>query len=207
MKRIKTIPICFLGSLLLNFSTVSLSQAQDFYFGEQKSFFFGVGAFLPNILGTAGSPSGSTGLLGSKFGELSIAYRMRLNESLTLIPTVGFTLVGSGNIDGSSTNRYISLVVPVSFPLFGSLEFRSGVGLMLYQISGSGGSTTLSNGTGTLEFTLPGQSRTSTFLILDVGVGFPLFGDFRFDINTYVTGFLTTRRGFSLVTRLGWGIF
>jgi len=91
------------------------------------------------------------------------------------------------------------------YPASNHFELHLGPGMLLYRISGAGGTIALSNGTGTTTFGRPDSASTSVALYWDAGFGLT-YDSFRIDASALVTGVLSSRRTVSPVITLSWGI-
>ena len=78
---------------------------------------------------------------------------------------------------------------------------------MMYKISGSGGTSSQSNGASGVPtvFGIPSSSVTSTLYYLDAGAGIKVTDEFRFELDGLVTGMFSARRAVNLVASLSYG--
>jgi hypothetical protein len=87
-----------------------------------------------------------------------------------------------------------------------TVEPMLGLGLMYYQVGGSGGTVQLNNGNGYTTFGYPSDSSNAHLFFLEAGVAITLW-HFRLENSVIATGVATSRRSFSFLSTLQFGVF
>lgn len=171
--------------------------------------YLGIGGVAYNMARFGANPTGSKTLLGKVYPELHFALRLGVGP-IVFAPTVGYTPLGKEGAD-SAKSKLLILTAPVSFsPIFDSLDFKLGPGVIWYTVDGPQSvptTKTLPNGTTTAEFVLPDRSATTRSFVLAAGVGYAL-GDFRADLDVLASNaFNGPRRTVSMMFNLSYRLY
>jgi hypothetical protein len=172
-----------------------------------KTLYVGTGVFLQNMLTTTTTPESTSNALGQiNLPQLSVMADFRGSSGFGFAPSIALTPVAIAGGNGVKKSMLLASL-PLAWSLGQSASFKFGPGLLQYSVTGDGGTTQLNNGTGTSTFYLPGETRTSKVFVLNVGMGFDLFRNFRFDLDAVVPGALSSKRALNLMATAQLGIW
>ena len=171
---------------------------------EEPSVYVGAGVVSQYAGRLANQTSGTTSLTSAIFPELSVQGEFHFLGSLVFSPFVSYTPLGHQAPDEGSTSTLLNLALRVE-KSFGSLNLRLGPSLLVYRISGTGGTIQLNNGTGTSTFGLPDDSSTSSTYGVDAGLGVT-YDRFRLDADALISDPASSRRAVSLLVGLSYGL-
>lgn len=170
-------------------------KAQAF---KNKSFAVGLGYYSQNVLGkTTTSPNSAPGFLGAPLYPLNLHYDFNLQSDWYLSPQLSYTLIPRSSAGDSAkiTLTHFLFATGMNFGFSGRSHWDWFVapGMIQYTIKGTGGTTVLSNGTGTATFALPGDSSTVRNVTMTTGGSFN-FEDSRFGFDMIFEGLLSSKR-------------
>jgi hypothetical protein len=194
--RTASVFICFLLS--------SIKYAEG---SSGDSVFVGLGVFSHNVKRTSDSATGTTGILTTYYPELTLSLRFKL-LGLRWAPFFGYTVAPYQNHDSVKT-QVMALGLPNTFEFkLGNhkIDLKLGPGVFWNTVTGTGGTTSLPNGGGTMTFNLANQSVTSRIFFLDAGLGYQ-YKRLRFDIDGLMLAPLGSRRSLTVLANISYGIF
>lgn len=163
---------------------------------KDNSFLVGVGYLSENALGkTTTSPNSSPGFLGAASYPLNFKYDWNMNFNWFASPQMTFTLFPRSSAGGSAKVTTLHFVLPFGTNLGTSAEWDwfVGPGLMRRTVEGKGGTTVLSNGTGTATFAMPGESSSSQTITFNTGTSYN-WEDHRFALDLIIDGMMSGRK-------------
>lgn len=162
---------------IISFVLILLSQ-NSFAF-ENNKFAFGAAYYSQNIFNTVSTAdSGNTGLLGETSYPLNFRYETSLKSlgNWYLAPQLSYLVLPRKTLDDTAKQTFAHLVFSFGkdFSRQGktSWDWSIGPGIMRYETKGNGGTTVLSNGTGTSTFALPGRTVTIQKITTVAGISF-----------------------------------
>lgn len=170
---------------------------------KNRAFYGGVGYFSQNSLNrVANKPTGDAGLLGTNAYPLNVKYDWAMSSDWYLATRFSFTPIARESAEGSAKTTMMHLYFPIGQNFFdrgsSGWEWFVGPGIIRYAIQGKGGTTVLSNGTGTATFGLPGKSATVQNITLNTGIGMSY--DFsRFGLDVIIEGAMSGKRSENLM--------
>lgn len=197
------------GFLFLIFFGVSVVHAF-----VEKSFYMGISYYSQNALGkTTASATSAPSFLGSPNYPVNLKYDWRLSLDWYLSPQLSYTPMARSASGDSAKVTLLYFVLPIGQNLgFGAgshWDWSFGPGYIQSTIKGAGGTTVLSNGTGTSTFAVPGESVTLQTISLS-GAGAYNFGKSRISVDLIFEGLLSSKRAasfmFSYAYRFGGGM-
>lgn len=146
--------------------------------------------------------SGQTSFLGTTYYQLYFQTHFGVTSTLQFSPNLSYMpdfLLPRKTSDGSVTTSYVILGLPVLYRLNDSWDFGGGPAILWYTVKGSGGTTTMNNGTGTATFARPGQSSTSKTVGLTFGAGWNMSAG-RLGADAMIEGLTNSqKRNYSLL--------
>ncbi len=190
-------------TIFLLFSAFQNAEANLNIPGEKK-IYLGVGVISQNVGRLTSSDTGSASLFTSNFTEIHLVADFDFLGSWHLSPMVGYTPLGLKSADTNEKSYLLPIAVRLSNSL-GLFNVFAGPGILIYKISGSGGTATLNNGTTTAVFGLPSETVSSKLFMLDFGID-RNFSNFKLAAETMLTGLLTSRRAFNLMLSISYGV-
>lgn len=196
-------PFRFLILLFPIFSVTS-SFAKGFSSSE-KMFYLGTGALFYNMGKVTSSNTASTSMLGQFYIPLTLSAKIPFTDSLAIMPVVGYTPLGAKAAD-SVSKKILNFGVNCAFESSPVIDLKGGLGYMVYSISGDGSAVTRSNGTSTATFYLPGSTKSSKNIYLDLGIAYR-FNGFRIDIDAIALDAFSARRAISGLFTFSMGVF
>jgi hypothetical protein len=171
-----------------------------------QTLYFGAGLLNRNSGAVATDATNSSmPLFGEIYGQLAVSAFFDLGGALSLSPDLHYTPIGLTESDTLETTRILAGAVRLNYATSKTFDLHLGPGLQFYTISGESGTIDLSNGASTTTFARPDSSATSINLYWDGGVGFN-FDSLRIEASVWAAGLLTSRRTFSPVVSLSWGL-
>lgn len=170
---------------------------------KSKAFYGGVGYFSQNSLNrVANKPSGDAGFLGTSMYALNLKYDIGISYDWYLAGRFSITPIARESAGDSAKNTMMHFYFPIGQNFadrgFSGWEWFVGPGLIRYTIQGKGGTTVLSNGTGTATFGLPGKSATVQNVTLNTGLAWNLENS-RFGLDVIVEGAMSDKRSEDLM--------
>ena len=190
----------FLGVLLgvsFSLSVPSLCAAAD-----HNSFLIGLNVLSHGLNRVSKEPSGATSALGTSYYNLDFQYHYEYAGGVFFSPRITVMpdfLLPAKSPDGALKTTFLILGLPVTYNMGSSWDLNAGLALILYQLSGSGGTTTLSNGNTTSNFALPGRNESSKTVGLLLGTSYH-YESYRLQFDTMTEGLLSnSKRTFSLM--------
>lgn len=116
----------------------------------------------------------STGTSPRTVTPLIFRYEYELSGRLYFAPQLMLTVAPVKSWDESYTTAIHNLALPLGGPIGSGggvdYDWGLGVGLMYYEMKGKGGTVTLRNGTGTMEFALADGSKSSKLITTNFGL-------------------------------------
>ena len=171
-----------------------------------KRFYLGAGATFLNMGKTTSSDDASSSLTGQLFLPLTLSMHLNLNPTMNLVPYASYTPLAVTAAD-SVSKRMLSVGFNLSFKNSGKYQYKTGLGLLQYMISGDGSAVSRSNGTGTATFYLPGTTSSSRSIFIDLGIAYQFHESLKLDIDGMVLSALSTSRSFSTTVSVSKGFF
>jgi hypothetical protein len=116
---------------------------------------------------------------------LAASYEVPLYSSgLIFAPEIGFTAPKSGRDENISKMAFFALVNTKY--KFSTFHMIGGLGFFITRITGSGGTETLNNGTGSSSFPLPSGSSYARNFIVNLGLGMEFNKEWSADLHTFI---------------------
>jgi len=184
--------------------TLLVVQPAEAHFGAEKTIYLGLGMISQDVGRETSSDTGTAGLFTANYTDVQLIGDFSFLGAWHLSPMIAYTPLGNKSADTNEKSYLLPIAVRLKSS-FGLFDVFAGPGLLIYSISGSGGTATLNNGTSTAVFGLPSTSASSKLLMLDVGVDRDIF-NFKLAAEAMVTGLLSTRRAFNLMVSLSYGV-
>jgi len=143
---------------------------------KNQAFYAGIGYFAQNSFNkVATKPTGDAGFFGPHSYPLNVKYDFSIGSDWYMATRFSYTPLPRSSAGDSAKTTMMHLYFPVGRNFASvsnsSWEWFVGPGLIRYSIQGAGGTTVLSNGTGTATFGLPSKSATIQNVTLNTGVG------------------------------------
>lgn len=158
------------------------------------------GMFLQNMFKVSSGPSASRSAVGEAYlPEVVIGYRTK-----NLLPTLGVTLSGNKANDGEMKRSIVRLDLPYLFPHNDSIEWKAGLGFLVYRLKSDGATVTLRNGSSTSTFYVPAGAQSGSQIYFMGGMGYLLEKGIRFDLDIILGNILTTKRTLNFSLRGGY---
>ncbi len=189
-----------IGACLLLFCALS-TQAADTITQRLKNVGFHVGS-LTEFVGAVQVDDRGTKENFTLNPFLGFSTDVNLNNSWTWVPEINWVLPREAG-DGITKNLFM---VRADFAWEASdlYRLRIGTSLMVNNIRGQGGTKRMNNGSGTSEFYVPAESRTSVNNTLDLG-GELFMEDFSLRFQTFIYALLRSdRRQYSYTLTLSY---
>jgi hypothetical protein len=162
---------------------------------------FAVATTSMPILSTTTADDAKKSFMGELYSPLGFKYNFS-RVSIQLM-TSKISLISNKDKDKGLTTTLTQLEGDYYFSSHSNLQFKSQLGIMLYEMKGSGGKTELRNGTSTLSFDLPSRTVNSQMLYFGVGTQYN-FGAVNLSADLNVLSlFSSTRRNFFMSVLLG----
>ncbi len=152
-----------------------------FLFLSQKTFAFsdsawsvGLGYYSQNSINkTASSESGSTSLLGdATFFPVTVKYDYRFGSEWFLAPQLSYSVLARSAPGDTAKVSLTHLIFQFGQNYAENWDWYIGPGYLRYDIVGSGGTSSMSNGTGTATFAVPDRSSTIQKISLNLGTSY-----------------------------------
>ena len=152
--------------------------------------------------------TGAKSLLGTSYLNIDLQVHAQIGSGLFLSPRVMFMpSFLLPHKSGSVKSTYTIVGLPVLFDLSPSFDAWVGPAYMIYNLSGPGGTTQLSNGNGTSTFAQPGGSVSAKTFALMLGSAYKV-KDIRLSLDLFTEGlFSSSKRTFSLMAGVTYAIF
>ena len=158
------------------------SQSHAFTSGH---WWTGLGYYSENALNkVANEASGKTGLLGTPNYPFIVRYDYALTSSWFLAPQLNYTLLPRETKGKGAKVTLTHIVFNFGQNTANGLEWTFGPGILRETIQGKGGTTVLSNGTGSSTFANPGRTVSVQKVTLDIG-GAIIAGRLRYGLDLY----------------------
>lgn len=171
-----------------------------------KTFYLGSGALFYNMSKVTSTDTADISLIGQIYIPLTLTANFSMGTGAHLETVIGYTPLGVTAAD-SVKKTIITLGSRYAQHLSPIFDFKGGLGVLFYSISGDGSTVTRNNGGSTATFYLPGSSQTSKSVYLDVGFGYLIGNDFKIDLDAMVVGAFSDRRAISSILTVSKGIF
>lgn len=178
------------------FFSTSLSHA----FSE-KTFSAGLGYYSDNILGKITTKETGTGnLTGTTDYPLVLKYDWRVKSNTMMAAKFSWSLLGRKGAGDTIKAETMHLYFPIGRNISGTnFDWSIGPGIMRQTLKGAGGTTQMSNGTGTATFAIPGRSVTTQVITLNLGTTYSMgYSNFGLDLITEGAA-SATQRTFNLM--------
>lgn len=174
---------------------------------KDQSFLAGIGYLSENALGkTTTSPNSAPGFFGAPSFPFTFKYDWSLYSPWYTSPQMTFTLFPRSSAGGSAKVTTLHFVFPfgTNFGTQAEWDWFVGPGFMRRTVEGKGGTTTLSNGTGTATFALPGESSSSQLITFNTGASYNV-NDHRWGADLIIEGlFSGGKRSMSFMVSYGY---
>lgn len=157
---------------LLTFLSLTSTSAWGF---NSSGFYGGLGYFSQYALNaTSQKEDGSGSLLGEPSYPILLKFDHNFSLEWFVSPQLIYGILPRKSAGDTAKVTTIQLAFPIgkNFATSSSsrIDWFVGPGLLKYQIDGAGGTTVMSNGTGTATFAVPGRSSTVQKVIAIAGV-------------------------------------
>lgn len=168
----------------------------------------GVTALSHGLNRVSQNPSGKTDTLGTTYFNLDFKYHATLSADVLWSPHLvwmpDFLLPRSRDFVKTS---FLIIGSPLTYRLRGSWDVSGGPSVVMYQIKGSGGYTTLSNGNTVSRFALPGRTETAKTMALLLGTSYNR-APYRASLELLTEGLLSDKkRTYSVMFTLAYSIY
>lgn len=175
---------------------------------NNQAVYGGLGYFLENNYGKLTTSSNSApSTLGTADYPLFAKYDLQLTSYFYLSPQFNYTLLTRSDPSNSATVTIWQLMLPFGGNIgSSSFDWSMGPGLLNRNISGSGGTQTLNNGSSTSTFSLPGRSVTIQTYTVDLGVSWSS-GPSRIGFDLITEGTLTNKRTIDMMLSYSYAFF
>lgn len=172
-----------------------LSSALAF---KDKSMSLGVGYYSQNSLSRiSNSDSGSTGTFGKLFTPLNFRYDYGFSSDWFVSGGFGYTLVPRAMPGSNGQVSFMHLTSLFGKNISGSgnsvWDLYGGPGIMKYTIKGNGGIVTMSNGTSTADFAVPGGTSIVQKLTTNLGTSYSVDKSV-FSFDMIVENFMSAKK-------------
>ncbi len=167
-------------------------------------FLFGATSLPLNSVTTQNSAKKD--FLGELYNSLGVKYNFTGGSDYqysAILTTTKISLISNKDKDKGLTTSLTQLEGNLVFSSSSSFQFKSQLGILMYEMKGSGGQVDLPNGTSTATFDLPSKTVNAQTIYLGGGVQYD-FGSFSLaaDLN-FLSFFSNTRRNYFLSLTLG----
>jgi|GEM_PF-1877067 len=194
--------LCLLGNGSAHAQSDSPTGASD-----RSSIVLGAGLLNYNSAkATNDSATGAKPWVGQLYPGITLAFLLPITSHLVLSPDFYFNPLGKKSPEGGETSKVFSGGVRLLRTLGASWDVHLGSGLLYRQISGSGGTKVLNNGSSQAVFGIPNGSSTSSVGYLGFGIGWNS-KRLRVDVAVLTSGLGSSRRAFNPLVGLGWRLF
>lgn len=164
------------GVILLKILILSLIFCSPALAYKNHASYLGIGYYSQNALNkTTTSSTSSPSILGAASYPVNFKYDWALGADWFFSPQLSYTLFPRTSAGGSAKVTILHLLLPFGMNIGGGSsgwDWFVGPGLIRYAISGSGGATTLNNGTSTATFAVPGDSVVMQNFTINTGGSF-----------------------------------
>lgn len=163
---------------------------------KHGSFGVGVGAYSSRTDKKVATGFTSSGANPVSATPLLLRYEYEITGNLYLAPQLMATLVPIKSWDESTSTSIYHLGLPLGGPLGGSSvewDWLAGLGLEMYTIKGKGGTITLPNGSGTMDFAVAEGTKTSRLVTTQLGVSAST-GSHRFGLDVILEELLSNEK-------------
>jgi hypothetical protein len=165
---------------LLLFSIALLFSNSSWAFKNNASY-VGLGIYSQNILSRVSSKDDGTGsFAGSNSYPLLLKHDWGVFGDWFFSPQITYTLMPRSSAEDSAKTTIMHVMFPYGKNAGSGggqgWDWFVGPGIIRYEIKGAGGTTVMSNGTGTATFALPGRSAVIQNITLNTGVGYGFGG-------------------------------
>lgn len=167
-------------------------EAWCYAFGSTYS--FGAGIFNHNAGKTAtDATSTAKPFWNEVYTQLSLTSIHPINFDWAFSPTFFYALPSKKSPEGNSSSSVFGLNLRGLYLLSSGWDIHFGLGLLYYRIVGTGGTVTLSNGSGTSTYASADKTKSSNQFALDLGGAYTYQG-WRFEASLLVTNALASSK-------------
>lgn len=143
---------------------LSLASTSAWAF-DSTGFYGGFGYFSQNAINaTSQKEDGSSSLIGEPSYPILLKFDRGISSDWFISPQLIYSILPRKSAGDTAKVTTIHLAFPFGKNFASSsgtrFDWFFGPGLLRYQIDGAGGTTVMSNGTGTATFAVPGRSST-----------------------------------------------
>jgi len=167
------------------------------YSGADKPYSGSVGlGYLAHNAGVAATDasSGAKPFLSDTYTQFNISGRFTVAEAWSISPLLMLTYPAKKTAENMETTALTYFTVRGMRDFGMGFDGHFGLGVLYYELKGSGGTIQLQNGSGTATFGIPSQTRSSSLLAWDFGGGYH-YQIYRVDLSlVYTSIFSSTRR-------------
>ena len=173
-----------------------------------KTYFFGLSMITENVGRYSEAANGASGSFGNIYPALEASGRFHLFGQWSIAPGIDFTPLGplfrNVQADSATSDNLLLLSTPISYRM-DIADIHLGPGLLFDFYSGSGGTSSQSNGTKTSTFYLPSRTSDSRQVVVDLGSGVQ-HNNYRLDGDLLVCGLLSSRRALDFMIHFSMGL-
>lgn len=167
---------------------------------SKEGIYASAGLFFQNMLKVSSGPTASRSTVGETFlPDFVFGYRVD-----RWFPTLGLTIPGNKGNDGEMKRTILRIDLPYLFPTSNELEWKAGLGYMIYQLKSDGATVSLRNGSSFSNFYVPAGTQSGSQFYLMGGAAYVFNNGFRADVDLLLGGILTTKRNVNLSLRGGY---
>lgn len=145
---------------------------------------------------TNNATKSSKPLFTEVYSDLALEWYNEIDTTWGISTQLNYTPIAKKSPDGGEKTRVYSAALRVHQSMADGADVHLGPGMMFYQISGSGGTITLNNGSGTLTFGLPSTTTTSRISYLDLGASWVINEMFQLEAAVLMSGLVSSKRAF-----------
>lgn len=167
---------------------------------SKEGIYASAGLFFQNMLKVSSGPTASRSTFGETFlPDFVFGYRVD-----RWFPTLGLTIPGNKGNDGEVRRTILRIDLPYLFPTSKELEWKAGLGYMVYQLKSDGATVSLRNGSTFSNFYVPAGTQSGSQFYVMGGAAYVFDKGFRADLDLLLGGILTTKRNVNLSLRGGY---
>ncbi len=187
-------------------SLLTLLASVQVYAAAKPGFQFLFGATSVPLNAVTTQTSAKKDFLGELYNPLGVKYNFNGGTDYqysAILTTTKISLISNKDKDKGLTSTMTQLEGNLVFNSSSTFQFKSQLGILMYEMKGSGGQTQLPNGNSTATFDLPSKTLNAQTIYLGGGLQND-FGSFSVsaDLN-FLSFFSNTRRNYFLSLMLG----